>query len=63
MTAREIKRHTYRKEEDEKYNTILANRRHEDELVKMKREAEDKYMKLYTCISQRHIIRDAQISD
>jgi hypothetical protein len=47
-TTREIedtKRHTHRKGEDEKYNTILSNRRYEDESVKLKREAEDNLLR------------------
>jgi hypothetical protein len=44
MIARDVEdteRHIHRKEEDEKYSIILANRRREDELRKTKREAED----------------------
>jgi hypothetical protein len=47
-TAREIEdteRHTHHKGEDEKYNNILVNRRHEDELMKLKRKAEDNLLK------------------
>jgi hypothetical protein len=39
--VKDTERHIYRKEEDEKYSIILANRRREDELRKTEREAED----------------------
>ena len=40
MTVYEIEdteRHIHRKEENEKYNIILVNKRHENESIKMKR--------------------------
>lgn len=48
MTAREIEdteRHNHRKEEDEKYSTILVNKRHENELIKMKRKIENNLLR------------------
>jgi hypothetical protein len=48
MIAREVEnteRHIYRKEENEKYNIVLANRRREDELRRTKHEAENNELK------------------
>jgi hypothetical protein len=47
-TAREMEdteRHTHRKGEDEKCNIILANRKREDETMRMKRKAEDNQLR------------------
>jgi hypothetical protein len=61
-TAREIKdieRHTHHKGEDEKYNTILANRRYEDELVGMKYEAKDNLLRdIKKMIKDKELVND-----
>lgn len=61
-TAREIEdteRHTHRKEEDEKYNIILANRRREDELRRTKRGAEvDLLRKIEKMIEDKELASD-----
>ena len=64
-TVREIEdteRHTHCKEEDERYSTILVNRRHEDESVKMKREAEDNLLRgIGKMIEDKELVSDHKI--
>ena len=42
---KDTERYIHRKEEDEKYNIILVNRRHKNESVKMKRKVEDNLLR------------------
>jgi hypothetical protein len=64
-TGREIEdteRHTHRKGEDEKYSTILVNRRLEDESVKMKREAEDNLLRdIEKMIKDKELVSDHKV--
>ena len=64
-TAREIKDiewYTHCKEEDERYSTILINRRHEDELVKMKYKAKDNLLRdIEKMIEDKELISDYKI--
>jgi hypothetical protein len=47
---------------DEKYSTILVNRRHEDESVKMKREAEDNLLRdIEKMIEDKELTSDQKI--
>jgi hypothetical protein len=62
MTARKIKGteyYTYFKEEDDKYNNILINRRHKDELVRLKHKAKNNLLKnIKKVIKDRELVSD-----
>lgn len=60
----DTERHIYRKEENEKYSIILANRSHENELRRTKCEAENNELKdIEKMIEDKELISDQKQCD